>query len=80
MASATGSGGCYRAGGRTRTDDLAITNRLRYQLRHTGKDSELFTDDERRRHEQLTDIFDADARPFTANAQLSHPRFQGRLD
>jgi len=25
-----------RAGGRTRTDDLTITNRLRYQLRHTG--------------------------------------------
>jgi len=25
------------AGGRTRTDDLTITNRLRYQLRHTGK-------------------------------------------
>ena len=25
-----------RAGGRTRTDDLTITNRLRFQLRHTG--------------------------------------------
>ena len=25
-----------RAGGRARTDDLTITNRLRYQLRHTG--------------------------------------------
>jgi hypothetical protein len=24
------------AGGRTRTDDLTITNRLRFQLRHTG--------------------------------------------
>ncbi len=27
----------FGAGGRARTDDLTITNRLRYQLRHTGR-------------------------------------------
>ncbi len=29
-------GGTTRAGGGTRTHDLTITSRLRYQLRHTG--------------------------------------------
>ena len=31
----------YRAGGGTRTHDLTITSRLRYQLRHTGLSSTL---------------------------------------
>ena len=34
-------GPCLRAGGGTRTHDLTITNRLRFQLRHTGLDATL---------------------------------------
>ena len=34
-------GPCLRAGGGTRTHDLTITNRLRFQLRHTGLEATL---------------------------------------